>query len=369
MSDELIVVAGALANKAGQAGEAWVRLNWMLGFKKLGYRVLFLEQLRHGSIKYFDTIIDRFGLGGSAGLVDEQGNLLAGQNIVDLIADAQALINISGHLPIEGKLKNIPRKVYVDLDPGFTQLWQAQGNRGARLEGHDFYFTIGENIGTPECPLPTAGIDWRKTRPPIVLDEWPAQTSTVWKGFSTIANWRGPYGVIEFGGQTFGLKVHEFRKFIDLPQRTGLSFEIALGIDPADQKDLDALQQHGWRIVSPTVVARPDDFRSYVQTSSAEFSVAQGIYVQTQSGWFSDRTAAYLASGKPALIQDTGFSRNYPTGDGLVAFSTLDEAKAGALEIAGNYQQHSRAARALAEEFLDSGKVLRKLLNEISLDQ
>jgi len=366
MSNCVILVAGALANKAGQGGEAWVRLNWVLGFKKLGYRVLFLEQLRHGSSEYFDAVVDRFGLGALAALIDEQGRLIAGQNIVDLVADAQALINISGHLPIEGKWENIPRKVYVDLDPGFTQLWHAQGNRGARLQGHDFYFTIGENIGTPECPIPTAGIQWRKTRPPVVLGEWPAVRSTSWRSFSTIANWRGPFGVIEFEGQTLGLKVHEFRKFIELPQRTALEFEIALAIDPPDDNDLAALLRHGWRMVSPTVVAQPDDFRSYVQNSSAEFSVAQGIYVQTQNGWFSDRTAAYLASGKPVLVQDTGFSHHLPTGDGLLAFTTLEQAINGAEMIRSNYAHHCKAARALAEEYFDSDKVLRKLISEIS---
>jgi hypothetical protein len=365
MSDELIAVSGAIANKSGQGGEAWVRLNWILGLKRLGHHVLFLEQLHHGSREYFNAVIDRFGLGGAAALIDEGGRLIAGQDVADLIAKAQALINISGHLRIERRLQEIPRKVYVDLDPGFTQLWHAQGNPGARLAGHDFYFTIGENIGTAECPLPTAGIAWRKTRPPIVLDEWPATGSTTWNGFSTIANWRGPFGVIEFEGQTFGLKVHEFRKFIELPQRTGLPFEIALGIDPADQKDLEALLGHGWQIVSPDVAAQPDDFRSYVQSSSAEFSVAQGIYVQSRNGWFSDRTAAYLASGKPALVQDTGFSQHLPTGEGLVAFTTLEQAIEGAEKIESNYAHHCRAARRLAEEYFDSDKVLDKLLTEI----
>jgi hypothetical protein len=160
--------------------------------------------------------------------------------------------------------------------------------------------------------------------------------------------------------------VHEFRKFIELPQHTALSFETALDIHPADQKDLEALQRHGWHIVSPAVVARPDDFRSYVQNSSAEFSVAQGIYVQTQSGWFSDRTAAYLASGKPALVQETGFSQHLPSGEGLLGFATLEQAIDGAEQIRSNYAHHCRAARAVAEEYFDSDKVLQKLLSEIS---
>jgi hypothetical protein len=145
-------------------------------------------------------------------------------------------------------------------------------------------------------------------------------------------------------------------------------FELALDIHPAEQRDLSLLRQYGWRIVDPKVSASdPLSFRRYVQGSGAEFSVAQGIYVETNSGWFSDRTTRYLASGKPALVQDTGFSRNIPVGEGLLAFRTLDEAVAGAERIARDYENHCRAARALAEEYFDSDKVLSKLVEEIGI--
>ena len=145
-------------------------------------------------------------------------------------------------------------------------------------------------------------------------------------------------------------------------------FEIALDIDPADERDLVALRDHGWHVVDPTVVASgPVAFRQYVQASGAEFSVAQGIYVETQSGWFSDRTVRYLASGRPVLVQDTGFSRNYPVGEGLVAFRTMDEAVAGAERIARDYAGHGRAARAIAEAYFDSDRVLGRLLEETGL--
>jgi hypothetical protein len=143
-------------------------------------------------------------------------------------------------------------------------------------------------------------------------------------------------------------------------------FEIALDIDSADERDMNALRDHGWHVVDPGVVASgPVDFREYVQASGAEFSVAQGIYVETQSGWFSDRTVRYLASGRPALVQDTGFSRNYPLGEGLVAFRTVDEAVTGALEIARDYENHCRAARAIAENYFDSDRVLGQLVDEV----
>jgi hypothetical protein len=173
---------------------------------------------------------------------------------------------------------------------------------------------------------------------------------------------------VQFQDRTFGLKVHEFRKFIELPRRAPQTFEIALNIHPADQKDLDALREHGWQIVDPLPASvDPDAFRCYIQTSSAEFSVAQGIYVDTNSGWFSDRTVRYLASGKPTLVEDTGFSRQLPVGEGLVSFRTLEDAVVGAERIARDYERHSRAARALAEEFFDSDRVLGALVEEVGI--
>lgn len=367
-----IIVSGALANKAGQGGEAWVRLNWVLGFQQLGWRVLFLEQLAGppdpAAVAYFSGVTERFGLADSAALLGADGATLCGWSaarIAEFAADAEALINISGHLTHAPVFERVRRRVYVDIDPGFTQFWHAAGNAGARLVGHDFHFTIGENIGTPECAIPPGGIRWRKTRPPIVLARWPRMAPAFGR-FTTIANWRGAFGAVEFGGQIFGLKVHEFRKFMTLPTRAAGPFELALNIHPADAKDRAALEQNGWRIVLPSVAQQPEDFQNYIQRAGAEFSVAQGIYVQTQCGWFSDRTAAFLASGKPALVQDTGFTRQLPSGHGLVAFRTLDEAIAGAAAITTRYGRHCAAARELAETHFDSRKILTQLLAEIA---
>jgi hypothetical protein len=178
-----------------------------------------------------------------------------------------------------------------------------------------------------------------------------------------VAGWRGAFGRVEHDGRSYGLKVHEFRKVIDLPRRVPLTFELALDIHPGDHRDRAALEEAGWRLVDPRAASRnPAEFRDYVQGSGAEFSVAQGIYVETNSGWVSDRTVRYLASGKPALIQDTGFSENYPVGEGMVAFTTVDGAAAGAERIAADYQRHAAAARALAEERFDSDVVLARFL-------
>jgi hypothetical protein len=381
-----ILVSGAIANKYLNGGEAWVRLSWALGLQKLGFRVYFVEQIGRGTcldaagniapfercenLSYFRKITERFGLGGSVALIYEDGEQIYGLSHGDLLNIAEGadlLVNISGHLTLEPLMRRLRRKAYIDIDPGFTQFWYAS-NTGPRLDGHDFFFTIGENIGAPYCGIPTGDLRWRRTRQPVVLEQWPLSLEGDPDRFTTVASWRGPYGRVEYGDRTFGLKVHEFRKFVALPGRTRQRFELALDIHPADARDLNLLHRHDWRLVDPKVVARdPEAFRRYVQTSGAEFSVAQGIYVETESGWFSDRTIRYLASGKPALVQDTGFGRNYPVGEGLVAFRSLDEAVVGVERIAGDYDRHCRVARALAEAYFDSDKVLGQLIEEVGI--
>jgi hypothetical protein len=381
------VVSGALANKYLNGGEAWVRLSWVLGLKKLGHEVFFVEQINRQNcvdsagavtsfdkcvnLAYFKKITEQFDLADSSALIYENGEQIHGASYGQLLEQASAaelLVNISGHLAFEPLLVRLRRKAYIDIDPGFTQFWHAVGNPGLRLNGYDYYFTIGENIGTSQDPIPTGNIHWRPIRQPVLLDHWPVVTTGFQNRFTTVASWRGPYGPVEFEGKTYGLKVHEFRKFWELPKVAKQTFEIALQIHPADARDLNSLRVNGWQIVDPAVAA-PDPlaFRRYVQASGAEFSVAQGIYVDTQCGWFSDRTVRYLASGKPALIQDTGLSRHYPISDGLLTFRTLEEASQGAEEIARNYDEHCRAARALAETYFDSDKVLGRFVEEVGL--
>lgn len=369
-----IIISGAIANKAGQGGEAWVRLSWVLGFRKLGFDVMFLEQLadetQTAATAFFRDTTKRFDLSERAALIGANGTI-CGPEFSALLAfatEAEALINISGHLSNDDILQRVRRRVYLDIDPGFTQAWQSQGAEGLGLEKHTHHFTIGANIGAPDCPIPTCGFNWLKTRPPVLLDEWQAASPASFSRFTTIANWRGSYGPVEIGGRTLGLKVHEFRKFIDLPRLSGLPFEIALNIHPADGRDISTLRAGGWQLRDPAPVAgTADSFRDYVRGSGAEFSVAQGVYVHTNSGWFSDRTAHYLASGRPALVQETGFSRHLPTGAGLISFSNMEEALAGAESIATGYESHARAARDLAVNFFSSDAVLRQFCKDADI--
>jgi hypothetical protein len=222
--------------------------------------------------------------------------------------------------------------------------------------------TVGENIGRPSCTVPTGGLGWRPLPPPVVLDDWPVTAAPPEPGFTSVSTWRNPFGGLDHDGVTFTMKHHEWRRIVELPQRAPHPFELALDIHPGDHADADALRAHGWRLRDPAEVADADRFRAYVQGSGAEISVANGAYVQTASGWFSDRSVRYLASGRPVLLQDTGFSRCHPVGEGLLAFSSLEEAVRGADAIAGDYERHSRAARQLAEEHFDSDLVLGRFL-------
>jgi hypothetical protein len=358
------IVAGVLAGKANNGGNAWTRVSLAIGLRRLGFDVVFIEALPSpppAGTTYFESVCAEFGLDGY--IVGDPPP----KEVIERIESASLLLNIGGHLMSES-LKRAPRvRVYLDDDPGYTQYWHSQGLLNERLEGHDYYFTLGANIGHAGCTLPMEGIEWRPFCPPVLLDEWPVVSNGTDR-FTTVASWRGGYGRVEHGGNLFGQKAHEFRRFVEMPKRVDYTFEIALDIEPADAADGDLLRNRGWHLVDPRAVAASvDDFRRYVQGSAAEFSAAQGIYVETGSGWFSDRTTRYLASGKPALIQDTGFTRNLPTGEGLIAFTTLHGAVEGAKAIVRDYASHAAAARALASEYFDSDKVLGRLLEEVGL--
>ena len=381
-----VVVAGALANKPGNGGEAWVRLSWLLGLRQLGFTTYLLEQISPAdcvdaagcrtafetsvNLAYFRQVTQDFGLSTAASLICGNGDQIHGASASELhaIADAAVLlVNISGNLHWPALRRRFRRRAYVDIDPGFTQFWQAQTPGALGLEAHDLHFTIGENIGTPACDIATGSIAWRPTRQPVCLGDWTVSASGAPDRFTTVARWRSPFGAPEFGGRRFTAKHHEFRRVMAFPERVSQTCELALRIDAADATDLRRLRRHGWTVVDAASVGAPDTFREYVRTSGAEFSVAQGVYVATNSGWFSDRTVRYLASGKPALVQNTGFDTQYPVGDGLLAFRTLDEAVAGARDIDRRYAEHSAAARGLAERYFDAGVVLGRFAEDAGL--
>lgn len=375
------IVAGALANKPDNGGEAWVRLSWVLGLRRLGFDVHFIERLPTGDPagrRFFEQVVGDFGLTERASLLGEGGEALFGRGkteLVEVADEADVLFDISGHLGQGAVLAAAESRVYVDLDPGFAQAWHADPNVDFSLAGYDRYLTVGQNIGKPNCPVPTEGIEWVPTLPPILLEEWePAPRPPGRPRFTTVATWRSPSGSLVIGGREMSLKHQQFRRFVELPRRVpDTDFEIALAIHAGDATDLELLRENGWRIVDPVAVAAtPAAFRDYVRGSGAEFSVAQGVYVEARTGWFSDRTAAYLASGRPALVQNTGWRTPSETDGsesrpGSVSFDDVEGAVAGVETIAENWEERSRAARAFAEQHLDSDRVLGRVLELVLL--
>jgi hypothetical protein len=277
------------------------------------------------------------------------------------------MLNVMGFVDDEVLLGAAPRRVFLDIDPGFSQMWCALGQADL-FGGHDDYVTIGENIGRKDCPIPTLGKEWITTKQPVVLDHWAAAPATGDR-FTSVATWRGPAAPVTYEGRTYGLRVHEFRRFLELPHRTRAAFEIALDIHEAEHDDLRRLKEHGWTLADPGVVAGdPWRYRDYVIGSKAELMVAKSMYVEAKSGWFSDRSACYLSSGRPVLAQDTGLASLLPTGEGLVTFTTVDEAVAGTEAISGDYARHAQAAREVAAACFASDVVLSRLLAELGVD-
>ena len=319
--------------------------------------------------RHLADVMDQCGLGDAWSLSCGATTLgLSRADVVKKARNSPLLINVMGFCNDTEILALPERRAFLDIDPGFGQMWRELGLADV-FAGHDAHITIGENIGQPDCEIPTCGLAWITTPQPVVLEDWQATNDFSGDAFTSIASWRGPFGPVEFRGQTYGLRVHEFRNFISLPRMSGERFALALEIDPVETTDIALLKENGWDLVDPrTAASTLDGYREFIRSSKAELMIAKNMYVRTHGGWFSDRSICYLASGRPVLAQETGFSENYPTGKGLIAFTTLEEAVAGVEEINENYREHCRVAREIAEEYFDSDKVLTRLLQKLGVE-
>jgi hypothetical protein len=368
-----IVIGAALAHRAGYGGHAWALLQYVLGFKELGFEVTVLDRLEPGmvadgdeqdALAYLHALLEPEGV--AYCVLGAGGRAVAGLERAEALArvgNARLLLNVMGFVRDPELLAGARRRVFLDIDPGFGQVWKELGLTDV-FDGHDAFVTVGRNVGQDGCGVPTCGLRWVTIPHPVVLDRCPVVDGGA--DFTSVGSWRGPYDRIEYEGRSLGLRAHEFRKFAGLPRRVDTPFRVALEIDPADEEDMTLLRGEGWQLVDPKEVAPdPGSYLRFVQGSHAELTVAKGIYVELQSGWLGDRTVAYLASGKPALVQDTGLARHYSLGEGLLAFSTLDEAVDGVRDIEADYARHARAARRLAEAELDACQVLARLVEEV----
>jgi hypothetical protein len=369
-----VVVSGMLAGVPDQGGATWAVLQYILGLRDLGHDVLFVEQVDAAALDdprvgaYFADVADRFDLWGHAGLIADGTDRTIGldrSHLATWTKTADLLLNLSGNLDDDDLLGAVPRRVYVDLDPAFTQLWETASGIDMGLDGHDRFVTVGLAVGSDGCAVPTCGRSWTPTLPPVVLDQWPVAEGIVHDAFTTVANGRG-YGSIEHEGTHYGQKLHSLREIVGLPARNGAAYVLALAIGEGDDRDRHALDEHGWDLVAADRFPRsPDDYHAFVRGSRAEIGIAKSGYVRSRCGWFSDRSACYLASGRPVVAQDTGFSAFLPCGDGLFAFDDTESAAAAVAEINTDYEGHRRAARAIAGEHLDSRVVLTSLLERV----
>lgn len=375
-----ILCSGMIAADPGYGGATWAVLQYLLGFKQLGHDVFFVEPITRSKLqpaganltgssaaRWFRRIVRAFGLSDSAALLVEGTNETVGLSraaLQRIASRTDVLFNISGMLTDASLLEPVRTRVYLDLDPGFNQAWQCGGEVDMRFDAHTHFATVGLAVGQPDCRVPTCGRRWLTTCPPVVLREWPFARTDTSRAFTTVANWRS-YGSVSYDGLFLGQKAHALRPLIDLPRKTRRRFELALAIHP-DEPDLTALRRHGWQLVDPRQAAgTPARYRRFVGGSHAELGIAKSGYVAARSGWFSDRSACYLATGRPVLAHDTGFGAALPTGEGLLTFNTDADVISGVETIDGDYPRQRQAARAIAERYFDSDRVLPYLLDRV----
>jgi hypothetical protein len=377
------LVSGRIAATPGQGGAAWAVLQYVVGLHRLGHRVDLVELVRPDELlpsgatlvgstnmAYLVSAMESVGMG-DRWAIGLAGGDLAGGDLAGPAADRVScgrwdlLVNLSGCLDAPDLMEHCEIRCFVDLDPGFTQAWEAQGVGGLGLDGHTHHATLGISIGEPGCPVPTGDRSWIPLLPPVVLESWPAGAPVHLPAFTTVANWRS-YGSAEWDGVCYGQRAHSFRGLVELASASPVALWPALAIDPAETADLRLLHDKGWHLLDPAhLAATPDTYRDFVAGSMGELSVAKSGYVAGRSGWFSDRSACYLASGRPVVAQDTGFSDHLPVGSGLLAYHDVDGAVEALTSVTSDYARHSEAARGLAEEHFDSGRVLGGLLDAV----
>ena len=384
-----IVVTGLIGQYAF-GGVTWDYMQYVLGFRALGHEVWYLEDTSawaYDPVKqepsadcshntgYLERVMKEFDLGdrwiyrnGADGQYHGVGDPGLAEEV---LKSADVLANVSGACWLREPTAAIPMKLFLDGDPMFTQISLATdpgSEYAARVASHERHFSFGMNVGNLGCDVPTAGLNWRPTVQPVSLDWWsktlmPPGAGHIADGaWTTVMNWAS-YPPKEFEGRTYGQKDIEFERFFDLPELTEEKFVLAMGQGVGQKRPTATLEEKGWTIIEPDVHI-PDyaSYHDFLTNSKGEWSIAKNGYVRSKSGWFSCRSACYLAAGKPVVVQDTGWTDHLPSGDGVLAFRTPEEAAEALETIASNYEYHCLEARAYAEKHFDAAKVCAELL-------
>jgi hypothetical protein len=379
----LVVVWGIFA-RMPYGGVTWQAMHHIMGLRRLGFDVWYVEDSHsplydptthcrtmafEQNVRFLAHWMERLGLGdrwifrvpGSEQLIGATGATLA-----SLYERADAVLNLCGAQEFRDEHEGIGALAYVQTDPVELQVGLANGDDDVapQLDAHHFHFTYGENLGAADCPVPVGRYRWLPTRPPVVLDWWASANGPAREALTTIANWRHQGKDVVWDGQRWHWsKDREFRRFRSLPSLSVLPLELALGSIGDDE--VDELRGEGWNVTES--IGDPQRYRDYIVGSAGEFTVAKEQYVAPRSGWFSDRSSCYLAAGRPVVTQDTGFGKFVPTGEGLFAYSTAEEAAAAIEAIAGDYERHSAAAREIAREYFDAERLLGRMLEEVGV--
>jgi hypothetical protein len=377
----VFIGSGFVAKYPNGGGNFWVPLQYLLGFRELGVEAFWLEILastgRHEVDQQFiDQFLARataFGMGERvvlaffpSGFQHPEHRIVHGMPAAELDARTRdaLLLNMAGSLQ-PAQRAGFARTVLFDLDPGAFQIWAAQWDMG--IDDHDMCLTIGQNLGAADSPVPLHGVDWKKTWPAVHLASWPRQTAEG-SAYTTITQWWCEEAAY-LGEECFDCnKRNGFIEFVEVPRHTAVSLELAANVHPSESDDIELFTSRGWHLVPPEVLAgSPDHYRDYIQRSRGEFSCAKPAYVRARSGWISDRSICYLASGRPVVLQDTGAAALLPPSRGLRVFSSVDEAADALTETDQDYRTASREARELAHEVFSTRVVLPRLMSLLGL--
>ena len=377
----IVIGVGIASYPLHAAGNTWAFLQWVLGFRAAGWDVWMVEDValdrcidaagqpcapaQSVNLAYWNQVVVEFGIRDRATLLfggDAEGL----PELVQFARDADLFFNISGHFREKSVLQAPRRRVYLDLDPAFTQIWSEIYKVEMAFDAHDTFVSIGRNLGQPGCRAPLAGRHWLPAGIPVALDYFSPLSFEPGPVWTTFTHWYG-YPQVEYDGEWYGNKSEEFAKLVDLPRRTPEKLEIATDLHPEDQ----AVQQFlasGWSLIDARPLNTPwQKYRDYAATSRGEFCVAKNGYVRSRCGWFSDRSVMYLALGRPVILQDTGWSEFYPAEAGLLPFEDEAGAIASLARVAADPERHARGARAAAEKYFDSRRVVDQLLETIGL--
>lgn len=373
-----IILAGTIG-RSGLGGQAWASLQYLLGFRALGHEAFYLEDCGDTTFvwdwekaewnydldypaTYVNECLSQFGFARNWIYRTDSGSRgMPLTDFQDLCASADLLILRASPLWTWRKEYDLPRRrAFIDVDPGFTQITLANGDKGWRegVARAERRFTVSQRIGAPGCAIPLDGGPWLKTLPPVFMPEWPVADGEP-EHFTSIMRWQG-FRDVHYKGVSYGQRDQEFPRFLDLPRQTAQKFRIAqMGTQP------EMLAARGWQVVPGELISRtPDSYRAFIQQSRAEFSVPKNGYVKMRGGWFSDRSVCYLASGRPVLIEDTGLADWLPIGEGLLTFTDPKTALDGVEQMNSDYARHRRAARDLAQSVFSTERVLPKLIED-----